>query len=491
MSAHEVEILGALFDANGDVWPPMVAKLIQNAPESFDDLRHGKIAVAIRESKAKGEPVSRLDVGKKLDFEGALLYVDGLEGAGLDLAESRAESIWKSFQQKKFKSVLDDGLKAMEADPTQVDSIAANVSRSVGMLKSEDAGTLVDAKPIGELILPVRESDLDEILMHRFLCRGGGMLWVGPTGVGKSTSVMQAAFCWCIGREAFGIKPKRPIRILIFQAENDDGDMAEFRDGIAAGLELTADKREICFQNVLVLTEYRLTGKAFCDEVIAPQIRKHKPDLIIIDPALAYIGGNNLTQEAVGTFLRNYLNPVIKAGTCAVIIVHHTNKPPAGEKSQWQSSDFAYLGAGSAEWANWARAVLAIQNTSARGIFKLHAAKRSGRIGWKDASGARVYEKLIAHAKEPGRIHWRECDESELPTKGRPKNQSKRAKVLALLPAHGLTNPEWEELADKEESIPRSTYREIRDELSESGAVIRSVNGKWMPSGEKGEKWRK
>jgi hypothetical protein len=85
--------------------------------------------------------------------------------------------------------------------------------------------------------------DPNELLKHRFLCRGGGMLVVGNTGIGKSAFVIQCAILWSVGREAFGIKPRGALRVLIVQAENDQGDMAEFREGILAGIGLTAEER--------------------------------------------------------------------------------------------------------------------------------------------------------------------------------------------------------------------------------------------------------
>lgn len=86
------------------------------------------------------------------------------------------------------------------------------------------------------------QHDPNELLQHRFLCRGGGMLLIGQTGIGKSAFVIQCAILWSLGREAFGIKPARPLRVLIIQAENDEGDMAEFREGILRGVGITDEE---------------------------------------------------------------------------------------------------------------------------------------------------------------------------------------------------------------------------------------------------------
>jgi hypothetical protein len=92
-------------------------------------------------------------------------------------------------------------------------------------------------------------------------------------------------------------------------------------------------------------------------------LNEHGPDLLWIDPALSYLGGEANSQKDVGGFLRNHLNPLLREFNCAVVVVHHTNKPPAGrEKPDWSGGGFAYLGGGSAEWANWARAVLVVRS---------------------------------------------------------------------------------------------------------------------------------
>jgi hypothetical protein len=55
------------------------------------------------------------------------------------------------------------------------------------------------AKQLGELVR-LGKDDPSELLKHRFLCRGAGMLVAGPTGVGKSTKALQCAGAWAVGR---------------------------------------------------------------------------------------------------------------------------------------------------------------------------------------------------------------------------------------------------------------------------------------------------
>ncbi len=288
------------------------------------------------------------------------------------------------------------------------------------------------AKRLDELAANV-PNDPSELLKNRFLCRGAGLFVVGPTGIGKSSLAMQAMILWAVGRPLFDIVPARPLKSLLIQAENDDGDLAEMRDGVIAGLHLTEDEAALAMENVVVAREDARTGAAFFAATVRPLLTEHRTDLMWIDPALAYLGGESNSQKDVGGFLRNQLNPLLQEFNCGAVVVHHTNKPPSGrEKPDWSGGDFAYLGGGSAEWANWSRAILAVRSVGSHAVFELRAAKRGGRLGWRAADGvAKSFAKLIAHADEPGVICWREADAEELPETNKVKRIYTKADVLA------------------------------------------------------------
>ena len=274
-----------------------------------------------------------------------------------------------------------------------------------------DAG---EVRQLGSLELPEPNSP-EELLKHRFLCRGGSLLFVGPTGVGKSSCIMQGAILWSIGKPFFGIEPVRPIKTLIIQAENDEGDLAEMRDGIFMGLgdAITAEECATARKSITICMVDTVTGDAF-GPLLNTLVSEHKPDVVVMDPALAYIGGDALKQMDVTRFLRTTISPVVHKHNIGLIIVHHTNKPPRGEeKSDWKAGDFAYLGQGAAEWANMARGVMGIRSIGSHEVFELVLGKRGGRVGWKDGKGVKIYSKKIAHSKEHGVICWRELSDEE------------------------------------------------------------------------------
>lgn len=283
------------------------------------------------------------------------------------------------------------------------------------------------AKLLADLANPrASANDPDELIKHRFLCRGGTALLVGPTGAGKSSLAMQLAMSFAIGQPCLGIPPARPLRSLIIQAENDEGDMAEMRDGVAAGLKAQLDKAgheseqavQAALRGVHVATVDDKTGPAFA-AVLEGLCEEYRPDMVFVDPAFAYIGGDASAQKEVSPFLRNHVLPVVHAAQIGLWIVHHTNKPPTGQqKPGYLPGDYAYLGAGSAEWANVCRGVLALRGTDDPKVFEFRAAKRGFRLRWTegDVEGAPATTvRHIAYDRQTGVICWHPASADQIP----------------------------------------------------------------------------
>jgi hypothetical protein len=231
------------------------------------------------------------------------------------------------------------------------------------------AADLID-KPIDET---------QTLLGNRFLCRGGGMFLVGPSGVGKSTLTLGLAAALGAGVNYLGIRPSKPLKTLIVQAENDEGDVIEQING-AFG----TDREGI--DNLLVCPIAHLVGPELI-AVLDGLLKQHTPDIVILDCLHAYLGDDAKESKPLGIFLRQLLNPVIKQHGVGVIIVHHTPKTSNQDRTNWNPSDYQYAAAGGAEIANWCRSMLVIEATQIPGVFRLVAGKRGGRIDgelWKD-----------------------------------------------------------------------------------------------------------
>ncbi len=296
-----------------------------------------------------------------------------------------------------------------------------------------------EVRPLSALVRP-NGDDKDELLKERYLCKGNGLLMVGSTGIGKSSLVLQCAILWSLGKAAFGIRPARPLSVLLIQAENDDGDVAEVRDGIFAGLGLSTEDAARAGEKIKVVREDERVGCEFCI-LLESIIAEYHPDLVIIDPVLAFLGGDASSQRDVSGFLRGGLNPILRHHGCGAILVHHTNKPAAEKKKDtWSGGDFAYLGSGSAEWANWARAVITLRGTGGHDYFELGLGKRGPRVGWKHEDGVTTrYAARLAHGQGDGEIYWREVSEIEVAMGGIADPMATKGKlhILPLVPREG------------------------------------------------------
>lgn len=410
--SHERAVIGALLADWRHTWPLM--RLVDLGKDDFVDPLCVSVYAAARNLVGHKQPVDLFTVGKKLPG------VDAELCRLVDDCPVNAHVAYHVGEVVKAASVLRLASVACR-NPDEAASEAERLSARLAALEAGCAPVKDNAptiRAISDYSAPPAKDDPNELLRKRFLCRGGALLLVGPTGIGKSSFVLQGAVRWSLGMEFFGIQPATPLRVLIVQAENDDGDIAEMRDGVFRGLtaarQLGTDDLADVAERVAIVCEDSRTGREF-GVALDKMLTANPTDLLIIDPALAYLGGDALKQADVTLFCRNILNPIIHRHKCGLILVHHTNKPPRGEeKSDWKAGDLAYLGQGAADWANWARGVVAIRALGSHSVFELCLGKRGRRAGWRDDEGKAVFQKYIAHASEPDSICWRDPDAAEV-----------------------------------------------------------------------------
>ena len=294
--------------------------------------------------------------------------------------------------------------------------------------KLRDEASVIDLPLVRLMDIAAGENDpRATVLGNRFLCIGGGMLFIGPSGIGKSSASVQQDVLWSLGRPAFDIRPARPLRILCIQAENDDEDLAEMRDGVIKGLRLTdADRAEVR-ERVFYEHESARTGMEFL-AYVDRRLAKGQFDLLRLDPFLAYLGADVNDAEQTAAFLRNGLNPLLAKHRVACIVNHHTPKVTNRDTSNWRPSDWCYSGAGSADVTNWTRAALVIDPTFLPHVFKFIAAKRGPRIGWVDAEGQRAYDRYFCHATTG--LYWREATQDDMEAVEAAKDAKKRGKPI-------------------------------------------------------------
>ncbi len=261
------------------------------------------------------------------------------------------------------------------------------------------------------------------------------MLFVGPSGIGKTSASVQQDLLWSIGQPAFGIVPTSPLRILTIQAEDDDGDLSEIVSGVKEGLGFTREQCDYSRQSCLYVVEKTRSGLEFLEKIVKPLLNRHRPDLLRINPFQAYLGGDIKDPAVTAVFLRAGLNPLLEQFQCGCILVHHTPKLAFRDTTEWKASDWMYAGAGAADITNWCRAALVIDPTTSPHIFRFIAAKRASRIGWiDDLTDQKESVRHFAH-DDNERIYWREASVDEV--KGAKETQRKPEDLMILVPIEG------------------------------------------------------
>ena len=269
--------------------------------------------------------------------------------------------------------------------------------------------------------------DPDCLFQNRWLRRGACGAIVSTSGVGKSSFSMQAATVWAGGEECLGVRPLKPLKIGIFQSEDDEYDVANFRDririGLAADLGWTPDQIRDAERRVTFCALDGSTGARFVEHLRRKQTQHHF-DLVIINPLFAFFGGDLNDGSEMSAFLRHGIDPLIKAEDtkCGCIIIHHTGKPNKEALSQGDIFK-SYLGSGSGEFTNYIRSALVLtpwNGGKKHGVFDLIGAKHGDKLGWKDFNGKPTQKKVVCYAnllpeyQDKGMIFWVEPDEVQL-----------------------------------------------------------------------------
>jgi RecA-family ATPase len=328
------------------------------------------------------------------------------------------------------------------------------------------------------------EGGEDELIRNRFLNRKGGMMLIGPSGIGKSTFSIGMAIQFALGNDYLGFQPTRPLKQLIIQGEDDKGDLGEMKDGVFRGMKIVDPIQiESLTDGVIIVTLNTAAGQKFLT-YLDYYLHEYRPDVVWINPVLTYLGGDASNQKEVSTFIRSGLNPLLDKYNCGCILVHHTTKPPRDNtKNVWSGIDFSYYGLGSSDWSNWARAVVCLLNVGSDSTYQLKIGKRGKRLRWEDNAGMPILEKYISHS-EDGVLCWRDATEEEVQeakeciTKDRETLES----ILSVIP----TNFEYISQVDiiRESGRPDSTVRRSLVKLESKMKIVCDGDGR-------NKKWRR
>lgn len=279
------------------------------------------------------------------------------------------------------------------------------------------------------------EDEDPNVLIHGpWLERGGSAFWVSTSGTGKSTSCMQLVHCMSAGLPFCGLRPRGALKFWVFQSEDSPRRVAQDRIDVRA--ELMERHPDVDWSAVGRAVKFaKLTGAVgvkFLEELddllMIAEKRGEKPDVIVLNPLLAFVGGPITDGSYVTPFLRGGeigrketcgLQAILERHKVGVLVYHHTPKPPTEKEIDgWMKSQFPeYQGAGSSDITNWGRSFITMMRVKGHAnVVCCTAGKNGSELGWERVGGA--YRQYMAFSDEIGvsgkaRHAWRELTPDE------------------------------------------------------------------------------
>jgi hypothetical protein len=371
----------------------------------FFEPAHQDIVAAMLSLGADGIPADELTVSQRLRDMGSPIEAATVSLLVSDVGQS-------AFRPEHADLIADAAIlrRALAAaeQATDPDTLLDHYATLAESRKGRKAKHGPQRMDFDALISADRKNDPNCILgNHRWLCKGGSLLIVGQSGTGKSSLMMQAAVHWCIGKDFFGIKPVRPLRAIVLQAENDFLDVGEALQDVIAGAYLDSAERSQLRDHLAIFRDTVSTGTTFT-AALRDLIVEHKADIVFVDPLLSFAGIDVSDQEQASKFLRHDLAPILLETGAVLVAMHHTGKPKAASDKEGHTvADLAYAGLGSSEFTNWFREVAVLFRCQGEEpIYKFGLTKRRGRAGLKDHANQFKGEIYIRHAAEKGVIRW-------------------------------------------------------------------------------------
>lgn len=391
------------------------------------------------------ERIVSLDTNDTAAIAREVMSAVGVEWAELSIAAAAVDPLTNA---QNFRSFAENHRKDLISDAVQRNMLRYRANSTPEFLAaaiSEDLKTIINSIPadseegysLAEIADPVPEDENpDALIRGGWFRKGHGVFLISTAGSGKSVITMQICYAWALGRPVFGIAPVRPMRIGIFQTEDDKYELSEFRSSMRRGYaERHGWSKEEIAEAESRIRFYDLKGrmgKEFVKYFHFVQ-SKQKFDLVIINPLQGVtdfdLGQNSLLNDFLSNGQMSF-DGIIKDPNfgCGLLIIHHTNKPPSGpERLNFGRDQFAqYIGAGGQVLNRWGRSFLTLLPTKEPNVFHLVAAKREKRLDWiipPGVTSSKPLKVIEQEPKESGYLFWHEMAIDKLMAADKKKNK--------------------------------------------------------------------
>jgi AAA domain len=189
--------------------------------------------------------------------------------------------------------------------------------------------------------IPLRDWLYGRLLVRRFLT-----VTIAPGGVGKSSLIAAESLAMVAGRDLLGVLPVRRLKVWLWNLEDPQEETTRKMQAAAKHYHLTADDiGDRLFVNsgrdhALVVAKEHRGGTIVLRPVIdnlVQQIREHGIDVLVVDPFVSCHEVFENDNSAIDMIAKEW-SRVAELANCAVHLVHHTRKAPAGTEVTTDSS---------------------------------------------------------------------------------------------------------------------------------------------------------
>jgi hypothetical protein len=403
-------------------------------PSDFTEPRHQEIVASILSLESETITADELTVSMRLRDMKAITDAHYVSDTASCVGATPYNPAWADEVRRlaTLRHIRVTAQKAAEiaADPAaDPEAILAFTEGQFKAANRQDAPkSPAVPMPIDDLLAFDRKNDPNSVIGNRWLCKGGSLLLVSQSGVGKSSFTLQLMITLATKRQGgfFGIEAKRPLRVVFLQNENDFGDVGEALIDITEGLMLHPPEIQTLRDNLHIYRLKGVTGPDFLDEM-RRLVKLHAADVVVCDPLMAFAGIQVTDQQEVTNFFRQGVDTILSESGAVLVAVHHTTKPRSAKDTAGQTSaDLAYSGGGHSEIVNYVREVAVLQRCPGEEpIFKFSLTKRRNRSGMRDDLGDYAGDIYVRHSPTRGVIRW---ERSGPPDDPNAKGDSKPAK---------------------------------------------------------------
>jgi len=163
-----------------------------------------------------------------------------------------------------------------------------------------------------------------QYLVDDFIIQAGLTYIVGPPASFKTGLMMLISIAGACRSNVIGFDIKKPFRTLFIDEENGIINTKDRFVKLIKGLDVDIHKdvknTDIIFSNIssFVFIKHHVDG-------LEEEIKKYKPDLIIIDNIARCLQGSERDEQDVSLILK-LIKPLIETYGVAFVIIHHTRK---------------------------------------------------------------------------------------------------------------------------------------------------------------------